>query len=88
MSVFEYLTLKPTGVHFDLGEIPVQNFSASFHVRPRDGHLHVEPSWSHQRAKKSKWSHVLVKPLRGCICFAYINKAKCGRTYPELLQSS
>lgn len=74
VNVLEYFTLKPTSVHFDLGQIPVQDFSASFHVRPGDGHLHVEPSWSYQRAKRQKWNGVLVKLLGGCFCFC----ACCG----------
>lgn len=44
-------TLRPTRIHFDLGEVPVQNFSASFHVRAGNGHLHVEPSRPYQGTK-------------------------------------
>lgn len=52
LNIVEYFTPRPTWVYFDLGEVPVENLCAAFHIRSRDRHLHVKPSWSNQSAKE------------------------------------
>lgn len=52
LKIVEYFTPRPTWVYFDLGEVPVENLCAAFHIRARDRHLHVKPSWSNQSAKE------------------------------------
>lgn len=43
---------RPTGVHFDLGEVPVEDLFASFDIGAGNGNLHVEPAGPHQGTEK------------------------------------
>lgn len=46
---YQQISLKlPTGVHCDLGEVPVEDLFATFDIGAGNGHLHVKPAGSYQ----------------------------------------